>query len=149
MSLTSLLLAFAPALAARFEKPEKSARELELEAERDALKDELEHAWLDRDWHRAQIAEMVAREQRRNDLLPLPLGGQHALPQHPPERYAHEQWGHNALAQQANAQQASALQLQAQENAYRQGLQNCSTPGRRYCDCSPSRSAALLGVMGA
>jgi hypothetical protein len=160
MSLTSLLLAFAPAIAARFEKPEKSARELELEC---ALRQaRVDCVTLEREVmaerERAGLWRNEAWRLRHND--PMPMGGQHALPQFPPPQTVWEQ--HNAMAQQASQQ----LQLQMmqsaqniQQQAYSQGLAGAQQnylqdgPQQAYgalpvgwqCDCSPSRSRALVG----
>ena len=119
MSFASLLLAFAPALAARF-KPEKQPvdRELELASLRRELDDAHDEA---RRW----------RERSMSQYQPLPLGGQHAQ-----------------QAQYQQAQQAQQLAQYQQYLGGLQnlaGLQQAQCM-EMYASCTPSRRAALTGA---
>lgn len=157
MSLTSLLLAFAPAIAARFEKPKRELTEvhdpelmayvrvLELGSENKRLKGELEGVKADLKYLHGACERMAAR-LRHNDLLLMPAGGQQ---QHPPAQYAQ-----NALAHQLQQQQAMAQNMQAYQGMQNlAGLQQAQPglvwPEDWHCDCSPTRSRALGLVPGA
>lgn len=131
MSLTSLLLAFAPAIAARFEKKlepyDRLLSRLDLLSEQlEALQGEHERMVVERDAERerAGLWRNEALRLRHNDLLPMPMGGQHALPQHPPPQTVWEQ--HNAIAQQAlGGQYAAPSGINPQ---YAQQMQNAMAP---------------------
>jgi hypothetical protein len=174
MSLTSLLLAFAPAIAARFRPVEELAHENKrlkdelagVMCELEVIRNGLETMTIERnaERERAGLWRREAQRQRlfeRNELLPMPMGGQHALPQFPPPQTVWEQ--HNAMQAQQASQQLQQQMMQSAQNiqqqAYSQGLAGAQQnylqdgPQQAYgalpvgwqCDCSPSRSRALVG----
>jgi hypothetical protein len=142
MSLASLLLAFAPTLAARF-KPEKSGLE-ELEAEIRGLKVDLADARRDRDYFRAMV-ERFNDAPLRNDL---PQSAPRALEPNWPRQY--QQAAQNLMAQQMQAQAWQAQQNQ-QLSQYQGllGAQGQLQPFGEVFDhlpnCTPSRSDVLTG----
>jgi hypothetical protein len=140
MSIASLLLAFAPALAARLNPlPELEAENERLKAELEGVRIALavvqrsfERLLAERDQCRALADHFNRLELERNDLLLL--GGQHAV--------AARQ--NNALA--AYQQQQMAIAQYAQNDWDALGFVNRDFA--QHCDCSPSRAAAL-GALGA
>jgi hypothetical protein len=167
MSLTSLLLAFAPAIAARFRPVEELAHENKrlkdelagVMSELEIIRTRLEAMTIERDAERerAGLWRNEAWRLRHND--PMPMGGQHALPQFAPPQTVWEQ--HNAMQAQQASQQLQQQMMQSAQNilqqAYSQGLAGAQQnylqdgPQQAYgalpvgwqCDCSPSRSRAL------
>lgn len=137
MSLATLLLALAPAFFRPKLEPEKTKRETELEAERDAAYDALELMRVERDsWRR--------RYEEARDMLARG-----------PERRAQSDHAAMQLAQMAQAQyQAQQNQLAGQQQL---AMQNAMAFGHGqmlgaqaiaaadfWCNCVPARHDMLL-----
>lgn len=142
MSLTTLLLAFLPAVVQARREPEKSKREKALEAERDALQAELERAWAEvASWRRRfdesqEMLERLARDRidRRLHEPPFPTPLQQQLAQY--------QQG------LANAQANAQYQAQQAMNAQNYGLLGAQNLAFHDCNCVPARHDMLLGIAG-
>ena len=135
MSLASVLLAFAPAIAARLKPREKSGSELELEAELKSLNARLEHT----------IAELEhargASDAWRDRYLELWRERE--------GRQAMQQMAQQQMAQWSQLQQMAAMQNQ---QAQAQGLQNYQQGLAQqalldHCSCTPSRANGLYGAL--
>ena len=122
MSLSSLLLAFAPALAARF-KPEKQT--YGLEAEMIGLRIDLADA-------RRDLEDMRQEMRRWRDRAQGALQAQYQQGAPPSQQQLAQ------LAQYAMAQQQQALQGLA-------GLGHAVGMLEMFASCTPSRGAALTG----
>jgi len=147
MSLASVLLAFAPAIAARLKPREKGERELELEAELKSLNARLEHT----------IAELEEARERGNRWRDLYLD----LRRERDAGQAMQQMAQQQMAQWSQLQQMAAMQNQAfaqQAQAQAQGLQNYQGMQNYqqglaqqalldHCSCTPSRANGLYGAL--
>jgi hypothetical protein len=146
MSLASVLLAFAPAIAARLKPREKGERELELEAELKRLNEdvrrlnvELEHTRGASDAWRDRYLELWREREGRQAMQQMAQVAQYSQLQ---QNWAAMQ-NQQAFAQQQLGQQAQALHYQGLQNqlAQWQGAQ----PDR--CSCTPSRANGLYGAL--
>jgi hypothetical protein len=144
MSLASLLLAFAPALAARFNPVP------ELEAENKGLKDELAGVLSELEIirNRLKTIERNADERREAPVqraMPNPLATPWQQQEAVAEQYRYQQAAQNLMAQVFQQQTEQYQQGLAQQNqlAQYQGLQTGHLP-----NCTPSRSDAFFGAIG-
>lgn len=164
---TTVLLAFLPAIVRPKPEPEKSdrgpglrwAREKRLEAERDALKEELEYARLERDSARRRLDDawdMLARLGNQRIGERLEVGAVTPASQ---AQYAAMQQMQQAIAYQqglANPQQQAAYQqmqaMNAQNFAGLAGVAMAREAGwtGELIDCTGGgRARYLAGVFGA
>jgi hypothetical protein len=119
MSIANLLLAFAPALAARLNPfPE-------LEAENERLKAEVEGVRIALAVVKRSVERLRAERDQYRALADL---------------YERAAW---LTARNDLAQRGLALEQQAQAQYALQQAQNAQAQVWPYCDCSPSRAAAL------
>lgn len=142
MSLATMLLAFVAAIVRPKMEPEKSGREVKLEAELDELKEVLRRVKVERDSWRRRCEDAQAMLARvAGDRIERRL-----------EQRAQYQDGAAAVqaAQYAQAQQLAAQQNMANPLAHAQMLQamNQQLAAHGYCNCVPARHDMLLGAIG-
>jgi hypothetical protein len=162
MSLASLLLAFAPALAARFNPVP------ELEAENKRLKDELAGVLSELEIIRNRLKTVIERnadewrEAPVQRAMPNPLATPWQQQEAVAEQYRYQQAAQNLMAQQAEAQAQAWQNQQAYQNqalaqnqqlAQYQGLMGAQGLLDRWAardipNCTPSRSDAFFGAIG-
>ena len=174
MSLASLLLAFAPALAARL-KPEKSKQERQLEAENKGLKQQVEdlkaRLWTAERFHELEARSLRAERDRitadRDSWRERAEFERRREPREPPHPAQELQllYQRSAMSQNAQAAMQAAMQQAAMPNplAQQQGLhglgqglhnqqlaaqmQNTGVAHDFICNCIPSR-ARLFAIPG-
>jgi hypothetical protein len=146
MSLASVLLAFAPAIAARLKPREKGERERELEAEVKSLNARLEHtiaalehaarrgdAWRDRYLD-------LSRERRAGQAMQ-----QMAQVAQVAQAAQYSQLQQNLVAMQNQQAQAQGLHNYPGLHNYQQGLAQQALLD--HCSCTPSRANGLYGAL--
>jgi septal ring factor EnvC (AmiA/AmiB activator) len=139
MSLLVALLALAPSIALPWAKPMT-----DLEAENKRLKEELAEATkklldsaIENERVRSERDEWRTRHEL-NSIPPRPQELHHAMYA---QMYQQMQCAQNSM-NQMNPQQAQAMQ-----NAYQQGIAQAPDWIEHFCNCTPSRSHGLLGVV--
>ena len=145
MSLATVLLAFLAPIVRPKSPGLQWAREKALEAERDALREELERAYRRNEMLVLERDSALRRLDEAGEMLAA-LAGERI------DRQLSQTQQYQALAAQHNAQLA-AQQAQAMQNAmlYGQGqmlgAQNLQMP-EFWCNCVPARHDMLLGSIG-
>jgi hypothetical protein len=154
MSLASLLLAFAPALAARFNPVP------ELEAENKRLKDELAGVLSELEIirNRLKTIERNADERREAPVqraMPNPLATPWQQQEAVAEQYRYQQAAQNLMTQVFQQQNLMAQVFQQQTEQYQQGLAQQNQLAQyqglqtgHLPNCTPSRSDAFFGAIG-